>query len=120
MALGDSVKLAVYNAVQVVGDDAQLRNTTLEYEPQTGSEVATDETTTDVKVTPPEKFKLFEVQNLSVQFGDVKLLLPSYNIATAPLPGWELLHFGAVLKIVTAEPITISGVVLAWILQCRR
>jgi len=80
-------------------------------------EVSVDET---VDCSPPEPYKKSEIDGTSVLKGDLKTIVPSYQVTNEPPVGATVNFDSQVWRIIDTEPIKSGNEVAAYTLQIRR
>ena len=82
--LDDTLRDAVETVLAAVVDGkATLTRTVEEYDEETGSETVTPLLIASVRTTPPERFKITEVDGDTVKRTDMKVLISAQELETA-------------------------------------
>lgn len=73
-----------------------------------------------VKTTPPENYKLHEIDGTAIQKSDLRLYIAAKDIAISPSPRTDTLNLGGlVLNIIKVSPHYSGDQVCLWEMQVR-
>lgn len=91
------------------------------YDPETGTATQEEDAEYPVNISPPQGYKLSDIDGSSVLKGDMSTSIAACELSTIPLPDKSSLIFsGEKWRIVNVEPVYTGAIAALYVLQLRK